>query len=359
MVSDSSGDTFTQDYGSEAALYPGDGQIQDYDEPPKLSFAKWIEERFNWSWFTCTQSTGGIAIILSECPKQFDGLQTIGVVVYIFNLVLFLGFTSLMVMRWTLNPAKIRECFTNPPECFFYGSFWLSFATIIISMEKFGVSHTGPWIIVAVRVLYWLYAAITLLSSTIQFIVVFKYTPVKSISMNPAWFLMIFQAMLTGTVAASIAGDQPAEQRLPIIVSGVAYQGLGWLVSLLFLAWFIGNLMENGWPEPNQRAGMFMPSGAASYSIVVLIGSARSAPTDYGYFALHPTASEVLQIVALWVGIFLWLFAFWLFSMALLVCLAEVVVRKEGKWQMPMSFKNSWWGEYMVHMKCILVLMIW
>lgn len=39
--------------------------------------------------------------------------------------------------------------------------------------------------------------------------------------------------MLTGTFANLIASDQPPAQRMPIIVAGVTFQGLGFMVSLL------------------------------------------------------------------------------------------------------------------------------
>ncbi|PSK38097.1 hypothetical protein B9Z65_1288 [Elsinoe australis] len=313
------------------------------DVKTKYTWGTWIIERFNWSYFTCTQSTGGIAIALSECPKQFDGLQTIGLIVFIFNIVLFLFFTSLMITRWTLKPSKFKECFTSPPECYFYPPFWLTVATIIICMQRYGVSHAGPWLIVAIRVCFWIYAAVVFLSSVIHIVVLCKHTPVQAIQMNPAWFLLIFYVMLVGTVAGSIAMSQPPHHRIPIIVAGVAYQGVGWIVSLLFFPWYMAVLFEKGWPDPSQRPGLFMPIGSVGYTIIALIGCARAAPAGYGYFA-DPVATQVVVIMATWASIFMWLFALWIFGLAFCISVAEIVVRKEGRWTMPMSFKNSWWA---------------
>ena len=315
------------------------------DKRTKLSWRQWLEGHYDWSWFTCTQSTGGIAIVLSECPKKFAGLQTIGTIVFILNLVLWLTFTSLMILRWISKPSTFRRCFTAAPECYFYGSFWLSVATIIVCMQRFGVPSSGAWLLVAIRVCFWIYAAVTLLSTTIHCVVIFKHTPIKAIEMNPAWFIVVFQAMLTGTVAAAIAMDQPYPQRLPIIVAGVGYQGLGWLASLLTLAWFMGHLLQKGWPAPSQRPGLFMPIGTVGYTIVALIGNARATPKEYTYFASHPTANETLLIVARWAAVFMWVFGLWLFGLAMFVSLAEVVTIKDSKLQLPMSFNNTWWGK--------------
>lgn len=139
------------------------------DLPTRMHWKEWIVERVNFSWFPATQSTGGVAVVLSECPKQFHGLQTIGTIIFIFNLVAFLIITGLQITRWILCPEKFKQSFIKPPECFFYGSWWLTIATIIICMQRFGVPHSGPWLIVAIRVCFWIYAACTLLSTIIVF----------------------------------------------------------------------------------------------------------------------------------------------------------------------------------------------
>lgn len=323
---------------------PKDTEDQSHGER-KVSLRERVDQ-FTWAWFTCTQSTGGIAVILSETPNQFSGLQTIGVVVYIFNIVLFLAFIAILLTRWFLTPSKIKESFIKPPENFFYGSFWLSAATIIIGMQRFGVPHAGPWLTVVIRVCFWIYAACTLLSSTVHLAAIFQYTPIEVFSVSPAIFLTVFNAMLTGTVAGAIAADQPPEQRLPIIIAGVGYQGLGWIVSIFYLTYFIGNQLQNGWPEnPSMRPGLFMPVGSSGFTIVALITNAAAVPDGYGYFATHPTAAEVVSIVATWVGVFMWVFTFWLFGLALCVNLASIFTKKDGRFKMNMGFTMSWWGE--------------
>ena len=78
---------------------------------------------------------------------------------------------------------------------------------------------------------------------------------------------------------------------------------------------------------------------------MALIGCARATPQGYGYFALHPTANEVLLIVANWAGIFMWIFTLWLFGMALAINLPGILARRDdGKLETPMEFKCAWWA---------------
>jgi C4-dicarboxylate transporter/malic acid transport protein len=316
------------------------------EQPSRLDAKTWLVERFNWTWFTCTQSTGGLAIILSECPKQFDGLHTIGAVVFVLNIILWLTFSGLTITRWILKPSKFRASFTQPPESYFYGSWWLTIATIIIGMQLFGVPHSGPWLITAIRVCFWIYAACTLLSSVVVFVIMSKHAPLANPGANPAILLTTFHAMLTGTIAAAIVGSQPPQHRLPIMIAGVGYQGYGWIMSTFLLSCILGCVLQNGFPPASStRPGFFMLVGTAGYTIVVLIGNARGAPTDYGYFATHPMAAEILLVMATWTGVFLWVFTFWCFAIITLSIFSDMLKRSEsGKWSLSMSFHNTWWA---------------
>jgi tellurite resistance protein TehA-like permease len=53
-----------------------------------------------WGWYSISMATGGIAVLLSSTPHQFPGLQTIGKIVYILNLVLFLCISACLIIRF-------------------------------------------------------------------------------------------------------------------------------------------------------------------------------------------------------------------------------------------------------------------
>jgi tellurite resistance protein TehA-like permease len=144
--------------------------------------------------------------------------------------------------------------------------------------------------------------------------------------------------MLTGTVASVIAQSQPVGHREAILVSGCAYQGFGFLFSMVLVVMYVGQLMEKGLPPPAVRPGMFIPVGTPAYTIIAFIGQARAIPTSYGYFATHPSAAETLQILALFISIALWVFTFWLFAIAALGCVWAL--KRPGK----MSFALPWWA---------------
>ncbi|KAI0400643.1 voltage-dependent anion channel [Xylaria palmicola] len=315
----------------------------DFATHHKVSFSDRIAH-FTWANFTCTQSTGGIAILLSESPRQFHGLQTAGVAMFILNMALFVLLSSAMTARLILHPRMFRRSLANAPETFYISTFWVSIETCIICMQRFGVARTGPWLIIALRVLFWIYAGVTLMFSTVTWIVLTAKSPIKSKQLHPAIFLMIINTMLTGTIASAIISSQPPVYRMPMIVAAVTYQGLGWIVTMLLLATHLSTMLEKGLGPPSQRFGLFMPVASPGFAMVSLIGCSRFIPEGYGYFARHPAAVEILRVVALWVSIFLWLVAFWIFALALVAVVPVLLPFRNGRFEPQIQFNLSWWG---------------
>lgn len=141
--------------------------------------------------------------------------------------------------------------------------------------------------------------------------------------------------MISGTLASAIAADQPAGERISIIVGGITLQGLGWMVAFLMFAVYLHRLIQYGLPAPNLRPGMFISAGPPSFTALALIGMARALPPDVHYFQQHTTAIETLRVLATFIAVFLWALAFWFFSLAALAVLNGA---------REMSFHLVWWA---------------
>jgi tellurite resistance protein TehA-like permease len=241
-----------------------------------------------------------------------------------------------MSTRLVLHPHHFLAIFTHPLESWFIGSFWLSISVIIGGIQLYGITY-GPaysWLIDAVYVLYWLYASFSFSSCIFQYYILIAQSKLRPVPFSPSMFLAGYSAMLTGTIASIIAGQQTPSRAVLVILSGLAFQGFGWLISSICLVYFVRLLLDKGLPPPQLRPALFIPVGSVAYTIVALIGQANVIP-DYGYFAKHPTAREILQIMALFVGVFMWLFALFIFAIAVLANVGVV-----GK----MPFSLTWWA---------------
>jgi C4-dicarboxylate transporter/malic acid transport protein len=291
-----------------------------------------------------TMSTGGIALLLSQTPHRFHGLQAIGDIVFILNLVLFLLFCSALVARFTMFPQTMKSCLTHPTESLFIPTFWISISNILSNIQQYGVPHTGSWLVITIRVLFWLYAAVTFCIAIGQYYFLFTGKPLTVQNMTSQWILPVFPVMLCGTLASLISPSQPPPQALPILIAGISFQGLGMLIAAFMYGPYISRLMTAGLPNPNTRPGMFIAVGPPSFTGLALLGISKDLGRIYPSYTTILGVSDpslipdVFRILALSVAVFLWATAFWFFSISLVSTLAGAL-GKQG-----MSFHLVWWS---------------
>ncbi|KDN66312.1 putative C4-dicarboxylate transporter/malic acid transporter [Colletotrichum sublineola] len=306
---------------------------------------------FTFAWYTLTMSTGGIALLLGVTPHRFRGLDTIGLVVFLIDIVFIFLITAALCLRFFYfrkTPAKI---ITNPSEFLFIPTFFLSLAATLFNIQHYAVPKCGPWLIVALKVCFWLYLGATFFLSVGMYHLLFTGRRRLSLdTMTPAWILPIFPVMLSGTLAAFFAPSQPPEQAAAMIGAGLAAQALGFLISAFMYAIYISRLMTIGLPV--QRPGMFIAVGPPSFTAAALVSMGAQAPrlisTADSFIpeSLHSaaylaglenpvTVALAVRAMALFSAVFVWGLSFWFFALA---CLATVVGMPDH------SFHLSWWS---------------
>ncbi|KAF7522299.1 hypothetical protein G7054_g12204 [Neopestalotiopsis clavispora] len=294
-------------------------------------------EHWTWANYTYPMSTGGLSLLLSEKTQAFNfrGLQTIGKVVYIYDLVVFTLVTAAIIYRFTRFRGTLKSSITHPTEGLFLGTSALSLASIIAGIARYGIPECGPWLIVAYRVLFWIYFAVTFLIAVGQYSLLFTSPALKIQDMTPAWDLPIFPFMLSGTIASVGAADQPPVHAVPMIVAGLTAQGLGMIISILMYACYIHRMIQYGFPSPNSRSGMFIAVGPPAFTSLAIIGMANAFPTTYGYFGDADVTRQIVETLATMTAVFIWSLSFWFWAIAVVACLA--VCRQ-------MTFSLSWWA---------------
>ena len=297
-------------------------------------------EHFTWAWYTLPMATGGLALLLSPSsqPHTFTGLATIGKVVYIWDLLLFTLITLAITYRFLHFPGTLTSSLTHPTEYLFFGTSFLSLASIIACIARYGIPSCGPWLITTYLVLFWLYFATTFIVAVGAYILLFTSPHLKIQDMTPAWDLPIFPVMLNGTIASVGASFQPPSQAVPMLVAGLTAQGLGFLISLLMYALYIRRMIQYGLPSPATRPAMFIAVGPPSFTSLALIGFAEAWPVEaYEFFgpADPDVVRSVLKIMSLATAVFIWSLAFWFFCVAVV---SNLMVWRE------LEFKLNWWA---------------
>jgi tellurite resistance protein TehA-like permease len=235
----------------------------DANSPNKRVFVRERLVHFTWAWFDCTMSTGALASLLGQQPNTFLGVRTIGKVVFIIDIVLFVTLCILVSVRFTLNPRALAKSLHHPLESFYFGAFWVSIALILYCTQQYGVPSCGPWLIKALEVCYWIYASCALLVAVFQYHVIFDEEKLPVFEAMPAWILPAYPFLVLGPLAGVLLYSQPKTSAIPILISGIMFQGLGWTIALIMYTIYFTRLINSDIPEEPKRAGMYIAVGPA------------------------------------------------------------------------------------------------
>ncbi|KAH7213795.1 voltage-dependent anion channel [Fusarium oxysporum] len=294
--------------------------------------------RITWSWFPCTMSTGGLANLLNEQPYTFTGLKIIGKIFFILNIILFLTFTALIIARFTMKPRAFSTSLHHPSESFFFGAFWVSIALILTGAQSYGGPETGPWFTTAIRVVFWIYYACEMVVAVTQYHIIFETERLDISEALPGWILPAYPFLVTGMLAAKVAGSQPQWSAVQIIVAGLMGQGLGWMLALFIYAVYLSRLIQHKLPDASKRPGMFIAVGPTAFTcggLIALGTQAKSALPDDFLGTPSIPAGELWSGMSVAAGLFIWLMAIW-FSALSAISVLRAVRR--------MEFSLSWWA---------------
>jgi tellurite resistance protein TehA-like permease len=228
-------------------------------------------------------STSGISLVLALTPHRFKGLDVIGLVIFLLDLIFFLFITVALILRFTLHKRTFRKAITHPREALFVSTFWLSIAAILANIGEYGrlflSAHALTGLSEFLIVAFWIYLAMTFSVSVFQYHLLFTVKESRRLKINamtPAWILPIFPVMLAGTLAGAFSRTQPPDRAIPMVCAGLAAQGLGLLISIFMYSTYLSRLMAYGLPA--QRPGMFIAVGPPSFTCAAFLAMAADAP---------------------------------------------------------------------------------
>lgn len=239
-----------------------DGFNEDVHEHSKRK--RYIPEHlksFKWHWFTTTMATGAVAVVLYQTPYKFTGLVTIGKVIFILDLLLFMAFTIAIGSRFALRPKAFLESLYDSDEAFYFGTWWVSLALILENISQYAIPPCGAWLVKTLEILFWIYVACVLVVAVLQYQYLFVTRNLHIADMTPSWLLPIYPLLVTGPLAAIVVQHQPPAHASPIWICGVAAQGLGWMVTVFMYAMWTIRLLCEEIPAPPMRPGMYIAVG--------------------------------------------------------------------------------------------------
>ena len=98
-------------------------------------------------------------------PFRFHGLETIGIIFFLLNIVLFIINAVMISLRFYYHPETFKASFLHPTERLFIPAAVVSFGTILLNISQYGPSHAGHWLNDAVAILFWVDVGLALIAS--------------------------------------------------------------------------------------------------------------------------------------------------------------------------------------------------
>lgn len=152
--------------GAEAANGTGNTSHHDHEKQPAW---RNIIENFSFVWFTVSMDTGILGIILHNLPYEFHGVGILAAILYVLNLVLFIVFTSIYIIRIFMFPRKVKDSLvTDIDELSLSGCAPVAFLTLaaqtclVVSQAYWG----GHAFTMVAYVMWWIGVAWAVIDST-------------------------------------------------------------------------------------------------------------------------------------------------------------------------------------------------
>ncbi|KAE9377459.1 hypothetical protein N431DRAFT_365249 [Stipitochalara longipes BDJ] len=277
---------------------------------------------YTWTWFTMTMATGGIANVLNSIPYRSNWLRVLGVIVFLFNVVLFIINCIFITLRFKWNPGSFRRSFTSPSESLFVPACVSSpVGTILTNMCQYGIPETGQWFQTVMQACFWAYFSLSVIASSGMYLIIWSTQTFPIHTMTPIWIFPAYPLLLMGPIAANLIDalpDSAAAARInsvAIALGAVCIQGTGFLVSLMIYSAFIYRLMTQKLPRETTRPGMFVSVGPSGFTVagIVHLGNTVIPKIMPGGYLGHPDAAFFLKLLSDLTGLWLWGLCLWFF----------------------------------------------
>ncbi|KAH7040221.1 voltage-dependent anion channel-domain-containing protein [Microdochium trichocladiopsis] len=301
---------------------------------------------YQWTWFTMTMATGGIANALHAIwtGYQTNWLYYIGLAYFLLNLTLFVMNCVLISLRFAFVSGSFINSFRDQFESLFIPAVVVSMGTILINSCEYGIPR-APWLAPVMVHLYWIYIAVSMFASAGMYLILWSTQIFPIHTMTPVWVFPAYPLLLTAPLAgnliysATLHGSQAEIPYVALAFSAVSVQGAGFLISFMICAAFIYRLMTQKLPRDMQRPGVFISIGPGGFTVagIVLLGqlSDHIIPAK---FQGEEHAVFIVRILSVLIGLWLWGLSFWFFL---------VSVGSLWKYLIPghrLPFQMTWWS---------------
>jgi tellurite resistance protein TehA-like permease len=232
--------------------------------------------------------TGSVALTLATFPFAFGAAQrALALAVWALTALIFLLLASLFSCRLVLFPETIAPMAHHPAQSLFLGAIPMGFSTltngVVLALAPYLSLAALPAAANAALVLYWINVPAVALS--VLLVPWFMFTAhghsherVTAIFLLPVVPACV-QAGSAGTIAAAFAPHFSPRALESLLVSGIAFAGIGLLLSLQITTIYFQRLLYFHLPPKEAIVSSFLPLGPYAMSSLAVVRLGKAAET--------------------------------------------------------------------------------
>lgn len=169
------------------------------------------------SWFSVTMGTGVLPILLLNFPYSSTSLFYPAAVLCCLNLLLFIAFSIISVLRYILFPGIWSLMLHHPAQSLFLGAVPMGFATIVSGSAGL-LPKSAAWGKV-VEGMWWFDVALTLITTFGMCFVMIRHHGHEIKTMTAAVLLPIVPLVVCASSGGAVAGLVGVHKAVIVVVS--------------------------------------------------------------------------------------------------------------------------------------------
>ncbi|MFW0758431.1 TDT family transporter [Pseudomonas sp. H11T01] len=301
-----------------------------------LQHPREVIRQFTPNWFAATMGTGVLALALAQLPVQIPGLHALTEGLWLFNIVLFVLFSSLYAARWALFFDEARRIFGHSTVSMFFGTIPMGLATIINGFLLFGVPRWGEGVVQLAEVLWWLDVAMSLACGVLIPYMMFTRQEHSIDQMTAVWLLPVVAAEVAAASGGLLAPHLlDAHSQLVVLVTSYVLWAFSLPVAFSILTILLLRMALHKLPHENMAASSWLALGPIGTGALGMLLLGADAPAIFAANGL-PGIGEIAAGLGLVAGITLWGLGLWWMLIAVLITLRYM---RAG-----IPFNLGWWG---------------
>lgn len=301
----------------------------------QLEQSRELIRQFTPNWFTMVMGTGVVSLILPEFAPTSMWLLQVAEILWQFNLVLFVIFTVLYVLRWVIYPQEAKLIFTHPSMALFLGAIPMALATLLNGFLKYGIALYGDIALSIAHVLWYVDIVLAIVIGIVIPFCMFSRQEHQLQNMTAMWLLPIVACEVAATSGGLLVQHLPmTTESLGIVIASYVLWGMSVLPAFAVLSILMLRLALHQLPGRELAMSSWLalgPIGTGALALLVL-GFASQPLMDHFGLATFGTFLKH----AGWLASFILIgFGVWWFAIALLTTLSHLN---------RLAFNLGWWA---------------